>query len=333
MTKRKRTASPSPAPRKRVIFEVPLSLWRFKAIASELARQSELLTRQTADPQGQQLWASQPSAPSAPHFDAQAFQTSALRFSPYPRQSILPSQPWPETTINLTSTSLSVDANGEGSAAQVISRGEEEAPQDGSARQISAGPEDQLFDELDDALHAEDDENARDSDPHTQYLTGGNRITFDPRLSSDWSGLRSGPYPPFIQGYPQIATSTSQPAFTSTTLTHHHAPHNTSSDNNFLPNTSANPPPSFSHPRPSPPQNGTQARSNMPGYYKSSLKLWSQQGQNAPLLASTSPTPAHHFGSGSVAQVPYPGTSIYPPPPPHPPPLASNVFDHFGGAR
>lgn len=330
MTKRKRTPSPSPAPRKRVIFEVPLSLWRFQAIARELARQSELLVQGTENAQDQQSSDLQRVAAGAPHFDAQTFQTNALRFSPYSHQPFLPSQPWPQT-IKPTSGSLGANSNVEDTADSAMSR-DGGAPQEGHTRQISAGPDDQLFDELNDALQAEDDEIPHDPGHQTPYLMAGNRTTFDPRFQGEWNGMRHEPYQPFMQSYPQIPSSApSQPAFSSTLA--HHPPRNNS--NNFIPKPSTNPPPpSFYHPKP---QNGAQTKSNMPGYYKSSLKLWSQEDQTAHPHPHPHPPPSqppHHFGSmnNPFPQVTYSEGPAYPPPQP----LAStpvNAYTNYGGTR
>ncbi len=334
MTKRKRTPSPSPGPRTRVVFEVPPSLLRFQAIARELARQSELLLQQAANSRDQQSTESQRLAPGALHFDAQAFQNNALRFSPFSHQSFLPSQPWPQT-VKTVPTSIDISSNAKASSAPATSR-DQARPQEGHARQISVGPDDQLFDELNDALHAEEDEGGLVSGPQPQYLTGGNRITFDPGFSSDWNGMRPEQYQPFMQSFPEMTTThTSQPHFSSTLA--HHPPR--LSSNSFLPSSSANQAPSFYNPKsppppPAPPQNGAQSKSNMPGYYKSSLKLWSQDDQGAPPLSSSSQS-THQFGSVNSAypQVPsYPGSATYP----APPPLASSpvtAFTNYGNSR
>ena len=341
MTKRKRTPSPSPPPRKRIIFEVPLSLWRFQAIARELVRQSELPVQQIKEPKDPNPGDLQRVVPGAPHFDAQTFQNHSLRFSPYSHQSFLPAQPWPQN-VKPTSGSSDSNPNVGASAARVMSSSEGAPPQDGHPRQISAGPDDQLFDELNDALHAEAKDNAHDPASQTQFLTGDDRITFDPRLPGDWNGMRQEPYQPFIQNYPpinpQMTIAASQPAFPSTLA--HHPPRNSS--NSFLPNSTAHPgPATFYNPKPppppAPPQNSAQAKPSMPGYYKSSLKLWSQEDRNAAPPPPTLPSSAqatHNFGAmnSPYPHLSYPATPTYPPPQP----LAStpvNAFTNYSSTR
>ncbi len=275
----------------------------------------------------------------APQFDAQTFQTNSLRFSPYSHQSFLPSQPWPQT-VKPTTNSSGSNPNVGASAPHVMSSSGAAPPQDGQPRQISAGPDDQLFDELNNALHAEEEDNAHDPSSQTPYLTGDNRITFDPRLQGDWNGMRQQqPYQPFIQNYPQISLDSSQPAFSST-LAHHPA---RNSAHSFLPNSTPNRGPStFFHPRPPPPppppapsQNNTRTKPSMPGYYKSSLKLWSQEEQNAPPPAPlpSSAQPTHNFASmnSPYPHLSYSATPTYPPPQP----LAStpvNAFTNYASA-
>jgi hypothetical protein len=331
MTKRKRTPSPTP-PRKRVMFEVPQSLWRFQAIARELARQSELLLQQLSDSQDQQPGEAQSLAPGAPHFDAQTFQNSALRFSPYSHQAFLPSQPWPQAAKS-ASASPEFTSNATTAANLPMSRAEG-TQHEGHTRQISTGPDDQLFEELNDALHAEEVEDPHGTGAQSQYLTGGNRITFDPHLPNEWNGMRPEQYQPFIQNnYPQMAPPVPQSGFSPTSTLAHH-PARPSSTTNYLPSSSTNPP-SFYHPPPS--QNGAHTKSNLPGYYKSSLKLWSQEDQSANAPPRSAPQPTHPFGSMNSAYppVPYPtDTTTYALHPP--PPLASSpvtAYTNYGRSR
>jgi hypothetical protein len=310
MTKRKRTPSPSPPPRRRVIFEVPQSVWRFQAIARELARQSELLASATLDPKDQQPRDSRRLAPGAPQFDAQIFQNNVLRFSPYSHQPVLPSQPWPEAAKpDIDSPELY--SNGNGSAASSSLSRADGARQDGLGDRIPQGPEDQLYDELNDSLNADGHEGAHDPDTQAQaqYLAGSNRITFDPQIPSDWSGMHLEQYQPFVQSYPHPTTPTSQPRFSST-IAHHPI---RASSNSILPSSPAHPPPSFYHPQspPPPPQTGAHTKSDIPGYYKSSLKLWSQAAPDAPALAHSQAVNQFASLSNSYPQLPYTGSTTY----------------------
>ena len=313
MTKRKRTPSPSPPPRKCVMFEVPQSLWRFQAIARELARQSELLQQQMTGAQQESSDTSQHQSASAAtaNFDALTFQNNPLRFSPYSHQPFLPSQPWPQAGKRLSVSSAESDSNVDQFTTALAMSGAEAAPQEDPARQTSIGPEDQLFDELNDALNAEEAEDMLGRGPPSQYLRAGNRITFDPQLSTNWNDLRREPYQPITQNYPHLNSHISQPSFSS------NSSHQSTRISNLtlLPSSPAEPRPSqFSHPKPLPQAtNIIQSKSNVPGYYKSSLKLWSQEGSNPAVALSR---PLHQFSpmNNSYPQIPYAGGTPYPPP-------------------
>jgi hypothetical protein len=231
------------------------------------------MLQQMSIAQDQQSREPQPLSPGGPQFDAQTFRTNSLRFSPYLHQPFLPSQPWPETG-KPSSHSAQYNSNIKGSTV-FSARAAEGTPQERPARQISTGPDDQLFEELNDALNAEETNVPGAS---SQYLSGGNKITFDPRLGSDWNGMRQEPYQTMMQGYQQMSNPILQAPFSSNSS--QNLPFHMNA-NNILPSSPAERPQSFYHPRPPPPQNGAHARSNIPGYYRSSLKLWSQQDANS----------------------------------------------------
>jgi hypothetical protein len=313
MTKRKRTPPPSPPPRKCVMFEVPQSLWKFQAIARELARQSELLQQQIANSQDENSGSAHRHPPGAPNFDALTFQNNPLRFSPYSHQPFLPSQPWPQAGKRLSASS-DTDSDVDPSTTTLAMPRAEASLQEGAGRQTSVGPDDQLFDELNDALNAEEAGNMHGRGPSSQYLRGGSRITFDPHLSTNWNGMRQETYPPITQNYPQMNHQISQHSISCT------PGHQSTQMNNLtlLPSSPANPPPPpFSYPKPPPPTTVTHTKSSIPGipgYYKSSLKLWSQEGHNNPPAALS--RPVHQFSpvNNSYPQIPYAGSTTYPPP-------------------
>lgn len=140
MTKRKRTVAPAPAPRKRVFFDIPQSLWSFQAVARELVRQSELRQQQIQILQEEQLRNSQRPALDGLHFDTQSFQNKSLRFSPYPHQPCLPSRPLPQAA-RFSSGSIGVNAERTGSVDSSTSKAEG-ALGEGASGRVFAGSED-----------------------------------------------------------------------------------------------------------------------------------------------------------------------------------------------
>lgn len=300
MTKRKRTPTPtptppSPAPRKHVIFEVPQSLWTFQAVARELARQSELMVQRVQSFGHDQSCHPQRPAPDRPLFDAQTFQNNALRFSPYSHQPSLPSQPWPQAAKSMSvSSGSSPEPTGSANPARVRADG---VVSERGTRRLCAGPEDQLFGQLHDALHTGEAEGEHGPGPPSQYLADGIWITFDPRLTGHWNGTRHPePYQPFMLSFPQIN----------------------------LPSYPTNLAPVLYH-QPHPfPQIATQTQSDTPACYKGRFKVWSQQDQYVPPLSSRSSfQPTLQFKPVNRAYTPviYSGTTTYPPaPPPLPPP-------------
>lgn len=333
------------------MFEVPQSIWKFQAIARELARQSELLSQDTTDAQDEQSGASHRHRPGAPNFDALTFQNNPLRFSPYSHQSFLPSQPWPQPDKR-RSASSEPDPDEE-PATTVAMPGPEEPLEGGAVRSTSVGPDDQLFEELNEALN-EEAANMQGRNPSSHYLQGVNRITFDPHLAPNWSGMRSDPYQSLMQDYPQLTSPIAQQQALSSTGSLQQS----SQLNNLtlLPSSSANPPlppppPQFIHhpkpqqppPLPHPTHIAHATKPNIPGYYKSSLKLWSQEGYS-PAAATPTPLssrPMNPFvGSGTVHNSAYSqqlsyvgGIPAYPPPPQS---LASSPvtsYTNYGGTR
>jgi hypothetical protein len=283
MTKRKRTPPPSPPPsHQRVDFEVPQSLLKFQAIARELARQSEEIVQRAADQQDTQLRDFLQPAPGAPLFDAQTFQNKALRFSPYSHQPFLPSQPWPQAGKPQTAPT-GRDTNTIWSTVPNAPPSELAPDTSNNRRRSEAGPDDQLFDELNNALNSPDTDNLHAQASQPQHIGGGNRISFDPHPTNSWSTLQPKPYQPPIstrahrQARPFIESQSPYPEDVQ-----HIAPHA-----NFLPTSPTQAPqPSFYNQSVKPPpaqySNYSQRKANIPGYYKSSLKLWSQEEPTSP---------------------------------------------------
>lgn len=328
MTKRKRSPSPTPPSRKPAVFEIPPSIFKFQAIARELARQSELLLDRTSNIQEQRLPDSPGGAADAPRFDAKSFQTNALRFSPYTNQPVLLSQPWPQDDKD--SSPARPPSKVKRSGVAVRFEADRALLHREDIRPSPIGPEDQLADELNHALAASQDVETHDQLQPTSYHIDKDHIPLDQRLPNEWNSMRPATFQHFPPNYPAITHYPSQSPYSSTIT--QHFPRN-SADLLHLPSGSPpNPSSPFYSSRPPPPHPGAQSSSNMPGYYKTSLKLWSQEDPDSNLL--TQPSNQYLF-----TNIPYQpantytdSSSSYPPPPT----LASSpvtAFTSYGNVR
>ena len=328
MTKRKRSPPSSTPVPDRVPFEVPESLYRLQAITRELARQSEVLVAQNGLSQDQHLHDLQHASTEGPRFDAQLFQTNALRFSPYSSKPILPSQPWLETA-NQTHPQLHIENQPEQQDAAVLPiESDDQAPaEDDLQRPISADPTGQLFDELRSALGPPPGPN------ETQYYIGGQLMEFDDPQPPSWSPPIQ--YQSNMSAYPPLDNMA--PTQYATTLAHHP----THVNNNHLggPSTA----PAFYNPKlhqqhhqthahPHSNQGPFSSKPSMPGYYKSNLRTWPHNEAHDP--SSRGINPLAPYAQDPYAPLPsFAATSSYPPPPQ---PLASSpvsAFPEYGNKR
>jgi hypothetical protein len=207
---------------------------------------------------------------------------------------------------------------------------ERPALREADTRPSPTGPDDQLFDELNHALAASQDNETHDQLHSSSYHIDKDHVSLDQSLPNDWNSMRPATFQQYPPNYPSISNYTSQPPFSSAIP--HHFPRNSADLLHLPPGSPTNPSPPFYGSRPTPSNPGVHPNANTPGYYKTSLKLWSQEDHDSNLL--TQPSSQYLF-----TNIPYqPGntytdsSSSYPPPPT----LASSpvsTFTNYGNVR